>query len=444
MGAGLVAWCSMGERAGSTPRLTDADFRTVVETLSLPVFVVDAVGDIVFAGGSVRRDLGYDPGDLIGRNVLEFTPIEEAERAIQSIDELTRADELGIGVPTAFPIICKDGSQRWMSIGAVPLSDTPAIGTTFYFMPWDAQRHLDAFFEALLADEALNVVLGLLARSIAVSLEAVAVTVHFGFDGHRFHGVTGTCHPALLPDPESGPWRDAALSGQTQVVPVADSDGGCWSIPVPPMVDVDPAVLTVWRGVHAPPVRAHEFELNRALGYVRLALIRSAEHRRLAYLADHDHLTGLLNRTCISQMIATSLAEGGGDSALLYLDLDGFKAVNDEIGHGAGDAVLVEVARRLVGLVDGRGAVARIGGDEFTVFLEADLVSARELAEAIVSGVSRRILVQGEPVALGVSVGIAMAPAASVDELMHRADVALYEAKAAGGRQVVEHERPTG
>ena len=143
-------------------------------------------------------------------------------------------------------------------------------------------------------------------------------------------------------------------------------------------------------------------------------------------------------------MIATSLAEGGGDSALLYLDLDGFKAVNDEIGHGAGDAVLVEVARRLVGLVDGRGAVARIGGDEFTVFLEADLVSARELAEAIVSGVSRRILVQGEPVALGVSVGIAMAPAASVDELMHRADVALYEAKAAGGRQVVEHERPTG
>lgn len=442
----------MGESEAPGPGLSDAAFRVIVETLSLPVLVTDAVGTVTYAGGSVERDFGYRPAELVGRNVLEFTPPDEAERALQSIDELGRADELGIGVPTAFPIICKDGSHRWMSIGAVPLLDTVVQGTTFYFMSWDAQRHLDAFFAALLADEPLNVVLGLLARSITVALQAIGVCIHFGFDGERFTGVTGTGHPARSPDPDSGPWCDAARSGEMQVVSltgcheawcgaIPDSVRGFWSIPIPAMADVEPAVMTVWLPADSAPVRAHDFELSRSLGYIRLALMRSAEHRRLAYMADHDHLTGLLNRSRQQQVIGEALA-ADEELALLYLDLDGFKAVNDTRGHGVGDAVLVEVARRLREATAGVAEVARIGGDEFTVFVRANVATARDMADRLVKALDSPVLVQGEPVCLGVSVGLATGPARSVDDLLHRADVALYRAKRRGGGRVIEDVPP--
>jgi PAS domain S-box-containing protein len=178
--------------------LSDSAFRVIVDTLSIPVLVVDGVGTILHAGGSVLRDFGYEPHELRGRNVIEFTPAEEVDRALQSIDELTRHDELGIGVPTAFPIIRKDGTWTWMVIGAVPVLDPPVEGMTFYFLPWDAQLHFDEFFASLLAGDPLDVVLARLALSVAISLEVVGVSIHHGFDGSGFQAISGAGHPAGL------------------------------------------------------------------------------------------------------------------------------------------------------------------------------------------------------------------------------------------------------
>ena len=286
--------------------LSDSAFRVIVDTLSIPVLVVDGVGTIVHAGGSVLRDFGYEPHELRGRNVIEFTPAEEVDRALQSIDELTRHDELGIGVPTAFPIIRKDGTRTWMVIGAVPLLDPPVEGMTFYFLPWDAQLHFDEFFSSLLAGDPLDVVLTRLALSVAISLEVAGVSIHHGFDGSGFQAISGAGHPAGLEAVTDGPWHRAARTGEPQHVAVSAIAG------IGPDVE---AVMTVWRRVHVAPVRAHDFVIDRSLRYVQLALVRSAEHRQLAHLADHDHLTGVANRTRFERIVGEALVRSTGDVA---------------------------------------------------------------------------------------------------------------------------------
>jgi diguanylate cyclase (GGDEF)-like protein len=132
-------------------------------------------------------------------------------------------------------------------------------------------------------------------------------------------------------------------------------------------------------------------------------------------------------------------ARARGDAlALLFLDLDGFKAVNDRLGHAAGDVLLQEVAARLRRRLRRRDLVARLGGDEFLVALpdlSADdaAAEARRIADELVAAVCRPVEMHGVPVDVGVSVGIAVAPDDGDDfaSLLHLADLRMYEAKAA-------------
>ncbi|GAA3397249.1 putative bifunctional diguanylate cyclase/phosphodiesterase [Cryptosporangium minutisporangium] len=161
-----------------------------------------------------------------------------------------------------------------------------------------------------------------------------------------------------------------------------------------------------------------------------------AQRARLAHQAYHDPLTGLANRTLFSDRLAEALASDRPRPALLLVDLDGFKAVNDTRGHAAGDQLLVAVAGRLRGAVRATDTVARLGGDEFAVLLpgaagEADAVA---VATVILERVSQPVSVgDGNPVAVRASVGIALADDRSTAELLLRdADLALYEAKETG------------
>jgi diguanylate cyclase (GGDEF)-like protein len=151
---------------------------------------------------------------------------------------------------------------------------------------------------------------------------------------------------------------------------------------------------------------------------------------RLTYLADHDSLTGLVNRRVLNERLARDFRPRD-DLALLYLDLDGFKAVNDEHGHAAGDAVLVEVARRIRAEVRDGDLAARLGGDEFAVLCQdLDPADAGELAERLRRAVSEPILGAGATLHVGVSIGMAgAAGCAHGDELLSRADAAMFKIK---------------
>jgi diguanylate cyclase (GGDEF)-like protein len=163
---------------------------------------------------------------------------------------------------------------------------------------------------------------------------------------------------------------------------------------------------------------------------------------QLAYQARHDPLTGLANRAVLTDELERVMPRRSGPVAVLYLDLDGFKQVNDTHGHEAGDLVLATVAQRLSTAVRGTDLVVRLGGDEF-VLLCPDLPEedAIRLAERIVGDVAQPISFRGEPLDVGASVGIAAygvdAPAGDSD-VLRTADMAMYEAKKQGrGRWVI-------
>ncbi len=167
---------------------------------------------------------------------------------------------------------------------------------------------------------------------------------------------------------------------------------------------------------------------------------RDALHQQ----ALHDPLTGLANRTLFLDRVEHALAARSRrreDFAVLFCDLDGFKAVNDELGHPAGDDLLRGVATRLRDRVRPEDTVARLGGDEFAVLL-ADSADAGAVAERLVTAVRRPVRLGGREVRVGVSVGVALScelPAdvddsgpGAIEQLLRVADAAMYRAKAAG------------
>jgi diguanylate cyclase (GGDEF)-like protein len=158
----------------------------------------------------------------------------------------------------------------------------------------------------------------------------------------------------------------------------------------------------------------------------------------LRHQAFHDGLTGLANRALLHDRLDHALVSRRrerGDVALCFCDLDGFKTINDTLGHSTGDAVLIAMATRLTSIVRPRDTVARLGGDEFAVLMEniERPEVAAQIARRVVAELAKPIEINGRMIVLSASVGVAVADRAiSTEQLLHDADSAMYEAKAAG------------
>jgi len=219
--------------------------------------------------------------------------------------------------------------------------------------------------------------------------------------------------------------RNALTLGQAfrdALVPVQTAGGlRWWSLSAKPLVAED-GQQAGWRGVITDVTQARE------------------THRRLAYLAHFDSLTGLANRLELRNRLQQRLdalpVDGERRTALMCLDIDHFKAINDTLGHAAGDAVLAEVGRRLQSCLRQDDLAARLGGDEFALVIDAgpDDEELAALARRLVQVLGQPCDVNGRQVALGTSIGVAVAPehGRTLDELMGNADLALYAAKDAG------------
>jgi diguanylate cyclase (GGDEF)-like protein/PAS domain S-box-containing protein len=193
-------------------------------------------------------------------------------------------------------------------------------------------------------------------------------------------------------------------------------------------------VPLAWSGVWSEPEQKHFF-------FGRDMTERKAAEEQLRQLAHFDQLTGLPNRISLRKDIGTMLKGREGDVAhpmtVVTLDLDGFKDVNDTLGHTIGDRLLQDVARRLTS-VSAKTQVYRLGEDEFVLLLEncGDPLIASELVDTVLKCVTAQFDIDGHRLFIAASAGIAIAPAhgLDVDELLANADLALHDAKAAGGR----------
>jgi diguanylate cyclase (GGDEF)-like protein len=183
-------------------------------------------------------------------------------------------------------------------------------------------------------------------------------------------------------------------------------------------------------------------ELAETKSALRAELLnRRRAEKQLRDESLHDALTGLANRGLffdrLSQANARAKRHRGAQFAVLFLDLDGFKGVNDRLGHMAGDELLIVLARRLKECVREIDTVARLGGDEFAILLErlGGAADAVRVAERILRRIAEPLLLNGRGVALGASVGIAVSPHGEErpEQLVGAADMAMYQAKFLGG-----------
>jgi diguanylate cyclase (GGDEF)-like protein len=221
--------------------------------------------------------------------------------------------------------------------------------------------------------------------------------------------------------------------------------------------DAQALVIRGWLDSSRDPLETNDirsFELYATqvtTAYGNAVEVQRLEQRskELAWEADHDALTGLANRAqlmrILHERLGTNVA-GPAPVSLLFLDLDGFKAANDTHGHLVGDQVLIEVAHRLMRLVERPHMLGRLGGDEFLII--ADTSTALEVdsfANRVVAAISQPLRIGEAVVNLGTSVGVAAAaPGTTPDEILQQADQAMYSAKQGGGSRVAHHRRVPG
>ncbi len=263
-----------------------------------------------------------------------------------------------------------------------------------------------------------------------------------GIDGLAIGPSAGSCGTAayrnevvivddIAADPLWTDYRELALAHGLKA---------CWSMPIR---DSRNAVLGTFALYHREPSRPREADVVLLQSTAQLAGI-AIEHKRhearLRHLAHTDQLTSLPNRALFMDRLSQALARARRyerELALLFIDLDKFKSINDTLGHEAGDEALRTAARRMLNCVRVVDTVARFGGDEFAVILP-DITHGRDaaiVARKIQCALSRPIELQGEQYDLGCSIGISLYPAdgEDVDVLLRMADAAMYSAKQQAG-----------
>ena len=231
--------------------------------------------------------------------------------------------------------------------------------------------------------------------------------------------------------------EDQAAADQAWAAALAGERGG--------IVDVEFRVCTAsdtwhWVRARAAPMRDESHQPVEWAGVLEDVNERRQAQAHIAHMAHHDVLTGLPNRLLFSERLHEAFRTGGGGRssgvALMWVDLDRFKEVNDTLGHGSGDQVLRAVAGRITSALREGDTVARLGGDEFAVIQAQgnQPAAASALAERLTELLKEPFMLGERPVQIGVSIGIALPRdgASTPDELMQQADMALYRAKAMG------------
>jgi diguanylate cyclase (GGDEF)-like protein len=450
--------------------LTDEQRLRLLDTAVNPFVVIDTVGNIIWAGASIGELLGVDAIGLAGRSMLEFlapSSVDEALRALAAADDYVRSRQ-GVadrweGAGPLLDIVRADGTVVTCAVAVATPSRTGFEGYAVQLRRAVAAGALERTIEAMAGGAPIDEVFEHLATVLAGDLPSTDVVIahapvgdalHEGFRHVSPTGPEGLRRVLRDPADPASPWAIAAQRpGQVHEVPTDDLPAklheiaaddqvsSCAAIAVAVERHEPPsAVLVAWRR-HDLPLHVFSTErMQRAGRLVGLALQWERGRRALEWAASHDSLTGLHNRQAFLALLAGETGRSErATSAVLYLDLDDFKPVNDRHGHALGDQVLAEVARRLREAIRPSDTVARLGGDEFAILCAGvdDPASVDQLADRLVDAVGQPVRIGDIEVTVGLSVGIAgiVDSSGSPDEILNRADDALRRAKEGGKRQ---------
>ena len=404
-------------------------FRTLIEHSSDLILVVNDHYDGIFASPAVERLLGHDESYVLGPLPKDLVhPHDEAKLA--ALLRIARGRELE-NDPVEIRLLHADGSYRWFEVRARDLSDEPEIAGVVLTARDVTDRRAaeqrlarsEARFRALVQNS--SDVVAVVDEQAVFSYVSPAIGPMLGFHADE---LVGTSALRLLP-------ADEVSRAMKLVDGISDNAFDQFSLEMR-LRDRHGA----WRNVEVsisdmrsePAVQG--IVLNVRDVTVRRALEQDLEHKTL-----HDELTGLGNRSMFNNRLTRALSrtESRLDQvAVMFVDVDDFKEVNDSLGHLAGDQLLIAVSERLRACLRVSDTAARLGGDDFAVLLEDTYGESEILAVAdrILSAIAQPFLIDGREITVSASIGVAIDPTrtSTGEVLLRSADVAMYLAKERG------------
>ncbi|MDY6917744.1 MAG: PAS domain S-box protein [Chloroflexota bacterium] len=420
-------------------------YRLLAENATDVIWTTDLSLKLNYVSPSVQRLRGYTPEEAMAQTIEQgYTPasLETARKVLA--EELAREHEPGSDPRRVRTLEaeqrCKDGSTIWTEITVTFLRDEEGKPAGLLGITRDIseRKKVEQALEKseslyrLLAENATDVIwttdLNLRSTYVSPSVqrllgytpeEALAWTIEVGFTPASLEAAKKVLVEELAKEHEPGndPTRVRSLEVET-----SRKDGS-----------------TVWTELTVTFLRDDDGRPMGVLGITRDISERKAAEETIRHLAYHDPLTELPNRLLFNEILQLELVRASRNQqlvALIILDLDGFKTVNDVFGHSVGDGLLVKVAARLRAAVRKGDTVARMGGDEFILILPemAAAESAAGVADKALHALRRPFTIDGRKLRITTSIGIAVYPqdGEGSNVLMKHADVAMYAAKAAG------------
>jgi diguanylate cyclase (GGDEF)-like protein/PAS domain S-box-containing protein len=423
--------------------------RRVLERLATPVIVVGADGTITY-GNQAAADLsGWSLEDGTGLHMLELIHPDDVDWVVATFTEVLTEAKTGRNRGEAWSA---DGGIQTIEVtGADALDDPDVDGLIYSLRSCRDDELLDEILMGVAAAQPIDAAVPpVIERLLLPPLRFAAAVYEVAASGHVRCVDASDPLLASLPFRRDGavPW--GGLDVGPSRVAVADLPPGLagelgaavyrsafYAAAHAPDLATSLVVVAVSPDVHDTGQGPID-RLQRAQALLATVLSKAHNDRRIRNDAHRDDLTGLPNRVALHQHLR-HVATTTDDAAMLFVDIDGFKLVNDEHGHQVGDRVLAAIATRLEGVVRPDDFVCRLGGDEFAVVLsdaEGRLAdqTVGAVADRIVGAIVEPISCDGALVSVSASVGAArLGPERDVDLLIGSADGAMYRAKRAGG-----------
>ncbi|MGK2947737.1 MAG: PAS domain S-box protein [Acidimicrobiales bacterium] len=406
--------------------ISQSQFRVLADSLPVGVHQRDAEGRLRYVNQQWSAITGISADEAVGHDHADL--IHPDDRA-QVLEASRRLAEHGGDYHEQYRIVRPDGTTRWVSSRAVWLPGTGGRPVAFVGSLEDITGLLAAQEEmSRLASivETTSDLVGVVDKNGWVVWANAAARTAYGLQ------------EATLPIHSTKLYSQASLDRFFREILPQLMAGRTWSGELE-MYRSDGGVMQAWQSL-APQLDSRG-ELLSIAAVGRDVTARKALEAELTHRANHDDLTGLPNRALLLDQLERLINDrttSSGQMAVLFIDLDRFKAVNDELGHDAGDELLRAVAERLSAGLRATDVVARLGGDEFVVLCPGldDEQQASEAAARLLTALSSEpIMVRGRPVPITASVGITILstdPDTHPEGLLREADAAMYRAKALG------------
>ncbi len=456
-GSGLA-----GRPHGSLPlQSTDALFGELIENAFEIIIIINVDGIICYANPSIKRVLGYTAAELIGMNLAQLVHADDAPGTVALIGQI-KSGRLTDGMRHHVIEACfhrKDGSRTTLE-SVFKMLDTPTVKGIVVNARDITERKFEetlrngtsAILEMIATDMPVQEILMRLVKIIEshsddiicaiLLLKEDKVQLHFGAGSsiplECMHAIEATAFAQRDAVSCIDIRQDVHWAGHLQHA----EQHGLRAYHAQPILCSQGSILGMFNMYFKESRAPRETEMNIASSAIRLAAITLERHQaneKIGHMAYHDALTGLPNRILLKDRLNQAIVHAQrikDGVALLFIDLDQFKLINDSLGHHIGDRLLQAVAQRLQFCMRKDDTLARFGGDEFVLVLmsPADGHSAGQVAEKIRDTLQPPISVEGHELHVGCSIGISLYPddGDDTETLMRNADIAMYHAKERG------------